>query len=375
MVLFLLKGIELNKFYRRVIVYRLAGHITNFIRPAVLIVMPVAFSSAIAADSSIGDEGMMSSWQFSGLMEMQVNAGHDFSGKILSDITVATIELAAQTRINPWVSASIALLYEEDNTEPHEVDAAILTLGNKEDQPYTVTVGRTYVPFGVYDSNMISDPLTLELGETRETLVALNYEQSGFLASVYVFNGDIDRQASNADSIRQFGMSFSYLLEDANKLVDMEFSYMSNLADSDSIRTIIMPPSVQDSVPGMSATLTYNYEAWVLVTEYVAALKRFSSGELVYAGDAAKPSAYTIELAHIVNWSGKEYTLAVAQQGTREALALGLPEKRVLLSIGTLIYENLNLRAEWRRDTDYGVSVSGTGNRANMVTLQAAVNF
>jgi len=36
-----------------------------------------------------------------------------------------------------------------------------------------LTAGQLYVPFGAFETGLISDPLTLEIGETRESTVLL----------------------------------------------------------------------------------------------------------------------------------------------------------------------------------------------------------
>ena len=68
------------------------------------------------------------------------------------------------------------------------VDGAVITLGNTEKNPVYLAAGKMAVPFGNYETQMISDPLTLEIGETAEDALQLGVEAGGFYGSVYAFN-------------------------------------------------------------------------------------------------------------------------------------------------------------------------------------------
>jgi hypothetical protein len=48
-----------------------------------------------------------------------------------------------------------------------------------------------YVPFGNFESQIISDPLTLEIGEAGEDALQVGVEVEGFYDSIYTFNGDV----------------------------------------------------------------------------------------------------------------------------------------------------------------------------------------
>jgi hypothetical protein len=106
----------------------------------------------------------------SGVVEVEAASSEDFAGADTSDITLATVELGLDAEITEWVNAHLLLLWEEDDTEPMDLDEGTITLGNLEKFPLYLTAGKMYVPFGAFESNMISDPLPLELGENRESV-------------------------------------------------------------------------------------------------------------------------------------------------------------------------------------------------------------
>ena len=72
---------------------------------------------------------------------------------------------------------------------------------------------------------------------------------------------------------------------------------------------------------------------------------------------------------------GKSSTAAIGYQGTREALDLELPKRRWIAGFSIDILENTALSFEWAHDKDYSSSDGGTGENANTVTTQLAVEF
>lgn len=136
---------------------------------------------------AFADDGKQLSIAFDGLIEIEASHSSPYVGGSSSDIIVATAELGASVKVNDQVSAGISLLYEEDDTDL-EVDVAILTY-SPADANWSITAGQLYVPFGSYQTNMVSDPLTLEIGETRETVAQLDIESASITAAIYLFNG------------------------------------------------------------------------------------------------------------------------------------------------------------------------------------------
>ncbi len=47
-----------------------------------------------------------------------------------------------------------------------------------------VTAGQFYIPFGVSETNMISYPITLEIGETRESSLPVGFKKDQFSGNI-----------------------------------------------------------------------------------------------------------------------------------------------------------------------------------------------
>ena len=309
----------------------------------------------------------------SGVVELEAASAEDFNGNDTSDITLATVELGLDAEINEWVNAHILLLWEEDDTEPVDLDEGTITLGNLEKFPLYLTAGKMYVPFGSFESNMISDPLTLELGETRESAALVGFEASSFYGSFYAFNSDIN-ETGDDDTIASFGANAGYGYENDNMSLDIGADWVNNIAAAD-IFSDAGITEVQDYPSGLTAHLTIGYGPFMVIGEYLGALDAFQGDELDFNDTGAEPSAWNIEAAYTHEIKGKETTFAVGYQKTDEALALGFPEERILASIGVEIWKYTSLALEYLDDEDYSLADGGTGNDANAATIQLAVEF
>ncbi|OGT18885.1 MAG: hypothetical protein A2V90_02560 [Gammaproteobacteria bacterium RBG_16_57_12] len=315
-----------------------------------------------------------------GLVEVEATGSETFAGVKSSDITLATVEIAIGAQINSAVDATIVLLHEDDDTEPMELDVGIIRI-HPEGAPFIIEAGRLYVSFGRFETNLISDPLTHEIAETREAAISFGVTAGGFYGSFYTFNGEIDEAGANAGEDLQFGAALGFAMEGEGTALDVGVGYISALNDSDTLQERFdmdgdgIYSAIQNYVGGYSAHLAYSQGPLNVIAEYVTAADPFDSAELTFNGQGAEPSAYNLELGYNFELGGKAATLAIAQQATDESQALGLPETRALLGLSMELYEATCLAAEFARDEDYSVNDGGTGNSANTFTLQLAVSF
>ena len=311
----------------------------------------------------------------SGLIEVEAASAETFDDTDSSDISLATVELSLDAAISEWSSGHILLKYEDGASL--DVDEGTITIGNTDQYPLYLTVGKMYVPFGDFTSNMISDPLTLELGETNEDALLVGFDREGFYGSVYVFNGDVEETGKD-DMVRTMGanLGFSYEKEDIN--LDTGIGWISNIGDSDGLTDGLNLGAENDmdgQVRGFTAHLIYNHGQYGLITEYLQACKSFNATELAFNGQGAKPKAWNLELSQTTEIKGRETTFAVAYQGTKEAVDLGLPESRYLGSVSFNLMNYTSLSLEYIRDKDYATNDGGTGNNAQALTMQLAVEF
>jgi hypothetical protein len=317
--------------------------------------------------------------EISGLVEVELNSTNDdINDEDTSDITLATVEIGIDASLSEWASAHLLFLYEEGEESDHiTVDEGTITVGNIRKFPVYLTAGKMYVPFGSFESNMISDPLTLEIGETRDTAVQVGFESGSFYGSVYAYNGDVN-ETDEDDKIDTFGVNAGYGMENEQMALDVGWGWTNNIGDSDALGDHIDATSfgsVDDYVAGLSFHAVFTTGPFMVIGEYVTALDDFEATELAFKGDGAEPEAWNIEIGYTTEFFNRETTFAIGYQGTDEALALGLPEERYLVAASLGIFDNTALSLEWAHDEDYDDSDGGTGKDSDSATMQLAVEF
>lgn len=314
--------------------------------------------------------------ELSGVIEVEAAySDDDIAGEIASDIALATVELAADAQLNKAVSGHLLFLYEDDQGDDNVlIDEAVITLHMPRSLLY-VSAGRQYVPFGNFESMMVSDPLTLELAETREDALLLGLESGGLYGSLYVFNGDADKAEDNADRVNDFGANAGYAVESKRMNLDLGVSYINNIADSDAIQEAMPVGGIQRHSGGVSTHLVLGSGRMHFMAEYLTATKTIKQVDLAFKGKSAKVSAMNLELGVDLRLGGKPATLAVAHQQSGEALDLGLPESRNLLALSVELTEGTTLALEYATAEDYAVADGGTGKDASGFTAQLGLEF
>ena len=317
-----------------------------------------------------GEDAWFDAVEIGGTIELEAAHESPYEGDSSTTAELAKVELGIAARIHDWVGAEIVVKNDDDKIE---VDEAFLTIAPPEGA-WALQAGGYVVPFGVYETGMISDPVTLELGETGQDAVTFAAESgAGLYGSVFAFNGDLDRGGD--DTIDGFGVSLGYAMESEWGTVDANLSWINDLGESDGVEGGIGETPGADNVPGWAASVVLGWGDVTLIAEYLAALDGFGGDGLEFGGTGAEPSAWTVEAAYGFDLGGRDATAAASYQGTSEAIRLELPERRALVGLSVEMAEGLGLSAEWKSDEDYGEAEGGTGKSADTVTVQLAAEF
>lgn len=332
----------------------------------ILIAAATALSSPAFADNnqsleervSALESGWFQNITVGGLIEIEASYTDPDTGDASSDVVVATAELGFEGQITDELSAAVVLLHEEDDT-PIEVDVATINydLGNG----ISFTAGQDYLPFGAFETALVNDPLTLEIGETRETALAINAEQGLFSGALYIFNGDQDEDGK--DRVNNIGARVQF----ADEGFAVGADYISNLADSDGLQDKNYGyAGGEDAVAGFSIHGAVNLGGINLFVEQLSAIDPLAND-----GNNSEPSATQFE----VSVESGDMTFAFAYQETDEALFLELPEQRISLGFSTEVTEGLGLGVEFNKDDDYEVADGGSGESTNSLVIQLAAEF
>ncbi|MBW2012716.1 MAG: LbtU family siderophore porin [Deltaproteobacteria bacterium] len=330
-------------------------------------------------------EGILEKWAdkitLSGVIEAEAGyEDYDYDNPATndedsSDITLATVELGVDVDITKHVKGHVLFLWEEDDTEPVDVDEGFITLDGADVVPLYLNVGKLYVPFGNFESHFISDPLTLELGETRESALSVGYVNEWMDVSVSAFNGDIDETGED-NHIESYVAAASFSLPQeliSNFGIAGGVSYISNIADSDGLEGET-PGQIKDYVGGFNAFLSISFiDKFFLECEYLGALDEFKANELSFdGGKEFQPETWNFELAYAAT---DRLEIAVKYEGGDD---LGgplltedqfLPEDQYGVAVTYGLFESTSLSLEYLHGE------FENDDERDLVTTQLAVEF
>ena len=309
----------------------------------------------------------------SGLIEAELIAGQDFTGNHHSDIVLATTHVGMDATISERVSTHISLLYEEGET-PLEIDEAYIHYKNNPFAATALKLGQLYLPFGKFETMMVSDPLTLEIGEIRKSSLLFSYS-NGFNFSLFLFNGDLNEAGTANDTIDNIGLTLGYLHTANNLSIDSGIAYLNNMSETNGLGDAIITNNplgrINKAIGGYAAHLALNWGSVTLIGELVHAMDSFKIGEI----DPLRrnqPHASNLEASMVIN---KKLSLGLSLQHSRETAALGLPKRRILVGSSYYIDKSLRVKCEFAADRDHSIADGGTGNASHSFTLQLASEF
>lgn len=301
------------------------------------------------------------------LIEIEAGYSRPYVGDAESDIIIATFAPYITSKLNAWISVQGALLYEQDSTN-FEVDIAIITIANADKTPVYSIIGQTYMPFGNYDTNMLSNPLTLEICETRETGIQLGAATFGVTGTAYIFGGE----SGDNQELDGFGAFLGYNTEFENGALGIGLGYLNNLGESDALQDSLVDSG---KVSGSAFNARLDIGSINIIGEYAAANDSFNMADYDEEGGSARPSAFNLEAGYSFTTAGKESMIAVAYQGSRQAAAIDLSKSRALATYSVKLIRNTGLLVEYACDTDYAIDEGGTGKTASALVAQLAVVF
>jgi hypothetical protein len=310
------------------------GEIENLKRRIAILEAQAAAGENDEEDLSLAD--LTERITLHGLIEVEAAYNKPRGGDESSDMTLATVELGADIRVTDWLGGEIVLLWEENETEPVDLDVGVVTLTCP--RPLFgltagFTGGKMYLPFGKFNSFMVTDPLTLDLGETNQSAALLTLEGTHWSLRAGAFSGETDTRDDN-QAIDGWVAALEITPLES---LTFGFSLISDLAESD-IALIEDEDMYRESVLGGAAFVSWTLGTLGMEAEYVTALETFDP-VLIGLTDLTgkRPRAWNLELA----WTFAEHWQAALRYEQAEdfqddatryggALSWGLMEHAVL---------------------------------------------
>ncbi|MBA3017020.1 MAG: LbtU family siderophore porin [Proteobacteria bacterium] len=290
-----------------------------------------------------------------------------------SDLKLATVAFGFDVDIAKHVKGSLFFLYEEDDTE-FDVDEGIIRIDGADVVPLYVDLGKMYVPFGKFESHFISDPLTLELGETNESAAVGGFRNDWIELSVGAFNGDVDETGKgNSIHIDNYLASAIFTLPETT-VPDFNLtagiSGISNIADSNNLQTVgtgVSAATIKNHIGGFNAFIIASLlDRYFFNAEYLGAIDDFEAGELSFdGGKSYRPEAWAIELACGITDSLK---FGVCYEGSNDCGDF-LPEKQFGGVVSYDLFKNTSVALEYL----YGKYENK--DTRHLMTTQLAIEF
>lgn len=346
-------------------------------------------SEAVSAEE--GQEKWIDRIELSGAIEVEYGSEKHkvkdpTTGKSTSsrddDLTLSTVELHTDAQINKYTKGHVVFLYEEDEDEDRvRIDEGTIRLGGiKETYNLHFQAGKYYPHFGELNSWFISDPLTCQVFEIRESAAEAGYDGSWFSAGAGAFHGDVQKTSDDESRIKGFFADANiHNPEDTLGGISLlaGASYLNNVADTDTLQDEVN--QITDYVGGVALYLVADYNNLSFGAEYITALDDLHAGEMGYAidrnGDAqeTKPAAWNFELAYRPM---DPLQLTVKYEGTGDMFGL-FPEKQYGLCVSYDLFEFTTLSAEYLHG-EYDDNQNSDGkveDSRDVVTVQLAVEF
>ncbi|MDD2239863.1 MAG: LbtU family siderophore porin [Kiritimatiellae bacterium] len=316
---------------------------------------------------------------------VEAEAGYSKQGdEEISDLSLATFELGVDAELTDGISGHVLLLWEEGEDEGVAVDEAFITLGGTKEIPVYLEAGRLYIPFGAYNSHFISDPLTLELGETQETAAMIGYAHDFFEVKVGAFNGDLDDEGDD-DQIQDLVASLTLTPMDG---VELGTYWMSDLGESGGLEEGLAEasegtpanvvvgadgqPAVEPAVVGVpykkvggvGGYVSLSMGAVTVDAEYITALDSFNAGLL--GEEKLTPQAWNLEVAFAIT---DPLELALRYEGTDEFPNMPEAQYGVVAAYG--LTDNVSLALEYM----HGTFEDNEVDDIDLVTAQIGLEF
>lgn len=292
------------------------------------------------------------------------NAQFDFYGVLDAEYTrqsgdvgsqqgayLANAEFGVNIHAHPDAQIQLSALYEEDLdgvVTELELDEAHVSWQALDNERLRIQLGRSYVPFGEYETVMITDPLPQELAEMRKDAVLhVQTKQGKWQLGAAVFSAD----SEDADTGESFEVGavagVRYHGEVLGRSIDLGVNYLSNLAEAD----VFESAAVRRQIPAISIQRRGQWKQLQLRSESVFALKALQTGELDGAVSAeAKPSAHQSE----VMWEAKQgHVIAAAWNRSNDAQALGLPKRTLGIAYRHQLNKHVSAALEWQEAEAY----------------------
>lgn len=366
--------------------------------------------------------------ELSGTVQAQGIYQDPYAGHTVTDITLNKAEFDILTYVSPAVLGVMTFTYDSsplptltDPTGVVQVEGTgfqiansriflkrgFITIGDLHRFPLYVTMGQMFAPFGDYSSQLLTTPLTQQLGQINERMVLVGIApfNTGFYLEGFAYNGNTFIGNNNAVDNGGGNIGYKYTRDNSPISFNIGAGIIGNVADSVGMQLVSSPAfggppgdafqgfgftnnteQIKRRVPAADAHGELDWGKLTLLGEYIGATQSFDPANLSYNDGGAEPKALHLEgdyTFHILNWPS---VFTLAYDHSWEALPIFLPKDSYVAELTTSIWKDTIEGLEIRHDQNYPSSdhssgngfpipVASLGGGETTVTLQAGYYF
>ncbi|MCB2193546.1 MAG: LbtU family siderophore porin [Deltaproteobacteria bacterium] len=243
-------------------------------------------------------------WKVWGQLQLEASwqKDKDSQGKTAySDrASLATAEIFGELKPVSFIRLYGHLLHEEGDSGIN-LDEGFVVLGQVAAFPGYLMGGRVYPVVGIFESYMVSDPITKDIFETQAIAVTAGWSGELLQASLAGYNPEV-RRAGEGGSFYETYLLRAQLSLPPKALGGLKLglggSYTNNIAASGFFEEQVPGQRLDSLVAGFSLSLAAEYGPLTLLGEYIRS-DPFCAGELDFAppGSSPQPWAFNLELS------------------------------------------------------------------------------
>lgn len=301
----------------------------------------------------------------------------------------AEFDIAAE--ISDWWTG---YMHFYSGTEPNDnarMEQAFVTVGDLDQLPTFASAGLFFLPSGYYYTNMVSRPLTREVGRSRDNVVSITTVWESLRGTIFGFDSERPR-VGHSDTLSQWGASLDYT-ERFNENLRLRFGvgYVNDNSGAEGIAAddvLDIDVPIEHYIPSGNVYGRIDLMDFILYAEYQQNFKAFEADEISINGEGAKISAANFEITYNFDW-GRPSWVTLNYGLTTQALGAQLPERVAGITYGVNVAKNTVISFEYLNQQDYssndvayaasssnpGNVVNGSGNDNNQFIAQVDLFF
>ncbi|THB73565.1 MAG: LbtU family siderophore porin [Gammaproteobacteria bacterium] len=281
-----------------------------------------------------------------------------------SDLKASKVWLKLDAKASEQVMGHAIFEWTGGDDDRVDVDEAVIVVKPK-DTGLELTFGKHYLPVAAFNSSFMSDSQGVVLADIVEHAMTVGYTSGIATIQASIYNGAVQETGEDDDHIDGLVARLGLQLNDD---LSVGASINSNIANSNTLSGSdgVNGGTIQSTVAGLSANISYAFAQFQLDAEYLTALDEFQVGELAFDGGTAyQPQVFTFEAKY--DLGGDAYIAGRLETGEDGGDVIAENTYGIIYTTPLLDY--LTFQAEFQR-TEYE-----TNDETDQLKLRIKYNF